>query len=79
MGEATCRLCFITKTPPQHYHFLMIIPERLAYSPPVMSGWQHTGAFVVQFRADIDSRGASSTWHQAIRRILARWINSWNF
>jgi hypothetical protein len=42
---------FITETTPQHYNFLMTHDGKKHYSPPVMSGWQHQGAFVVRFNA----------------------------
>ena len=29
------------------------LPER-GYSPPMMNGWQHTGAFVLQLRPETD-------------------------
>ena len=32
----------------------MTLSRHLPYSPPVMNGWRHIGAFVVQFRADAD-------------------------
>ena len=33
----------------------MTHPELRRYSPPVMSGWQHQGAFVVRFNAATDT------------------------
>ena len=39
---------------PKIYRVFMTYDTRSDYCPPIMKGWQYTGAFVIQFRPETD-------------------------